>query len=116
MFTGEPDWSYAVIAPPPIVWLRKAVVSSPSTCWFDGSPVSVRMPKLEAVAVPVIWMVSVRLLAPTLMLPLVLSSVAVPPVSVFSAACSSAIVETSPAPVPNAIDNVGFDPTLMSIV
>src|ERR1041385_711355 len=37
----------------------KAVESMPSTCWFDGRPVSVCRPKFAAVAVPVTWIVSV---------------------------------------------------------
>ena len=50
------------------------------------------------------------------MLPLTVFTLAVPPVSAPSAVCNSAIVDTSPPPVPNVTVSVGFAPTLMSIV
>ncbi len=90
--------------------------SMPSTCWFDGRPVSVCRPKFAAVAVPVTWTVSVRAFAWIFTLPVRVSTLAEPPEMVPSAVCSSARVETSPTPVPKTMFRAGFDPIWTVIV
>ena len=74
------------------------------------------MPKLSAFALPVTWIVSVRLLAPILILPFAVFTLALPPVSEPSAVCSSASVDTWPTPVPNVMVSGGLAPTVMVIV
>src|SRR5665213_513316 len=99
------------MAPPEIDSLRNVVASLAITVPLAGSAVFVRMPRLLGVTSPPMVMVSVAFEAETERLP-ALSALAVPPERPASAVFSSAIVLTSPTPVPNVIVVVALPPTV----